>query len=303
MERLFFLLGKGGVGKTTSAASLALYLSGRGKSVFWASIDPAHNLWDVLGMEGRKGVVKVEENLWAQEVDLEEHLHRFLKETSRRMKELYRHLQIVNLEGMLDVIRYSPGMEESAVLYALREILDNNREKDYIVIDTPPTGLTLRIFSLPFSVLMWIGQLRKWRKKILDRRGIVASILGREALGREVAISEEEDGIYRELERQEAQARFMAELFRNGGVVRNVLVLNQDRLSLMESKRIKAFLDKMGMPLSMVLLNKVGRVDEAETRILEAFPSVPLKRLPHLGSSPGVEDLRSLGGLWAQEVL
>ena len=51
MRRVFFFLGKGGVGKTTSAASLALNLSRRGHTVFWASIDPAHNLWDVLGME------------------------------------------------------------------------------------------------------------------------------------------------------------------------------------------------------------------------------------------------------------
>jgi len=303
MKQIFFLLGKGGVGKTTSAASLALSLSSRGFSVFWASIDPAHNLWDVLGKEERRGVVKVEENLWALEVDLEEHLHRFLKGTTRKMKELYRHLQIVNLEGMLDVIRYSPGMEETAVLYALRDVFDSNQDKDYIVIDTPPTGLTLKILSLPFSVLMWIDQLRSWRKKILDRRGIVASILGREALGGEVAIDEREDSIYRELDRQEAQARFMAELFRNRGVVRNILVLNQDRMSLMESKRIKDFLDKMKMPLSMVLLNRVGLVDEDEARILEAFPSVPLKQLPNLGTSPDVEALRSLGDLWVQEVL
>ncbi len=302
MERVFFLLGKGGVGKTTSAAGLALTLADKGKTVFWASIDPAHNLWDALGMEPASGVRHIAEHLWAQEVDLDRYLQRILKETTQRMKSFYRHLQIVNLEGILDVIRYSPGMEESAVLYALRDILERHSDKDYIVVDTPPTGLTLKILSLPFSILLWIEQLRKWRRRILDRRGIVASVMGRDALGKDVAVKVQEDSIYRELDRQESQARYMADLLRNGEIVRNILVLNQDRLSLMESKRIKAFLDRLGLPLNMILLNRVGLVDEVEADILEAFPSIPLKRLPNIGPSPDLKGLRSLGSLWAEEV-
>ncbi len=302
MRRVFFFLGKGGVGKTTSAASLALTLAEGGRSVFWVSIDPAHNLWDVLGMESTSETRQVVEHLWAQEVDLEVYLHRFLKETTQKMKDLYRHLQIVNLEGMLDVIRYSPGMEESAILYALREILEAQEDKEYIVIDTPPTGLTLKIFSLPFSTLIWIDQLRKWRRKIIDRRSIVASIKGKGALGEGITGDLKEDRIYRELEIQEEQARFLVQLLRNGDLVRNVLVLNQDRLSLMESKRIKAFLGKMDIPLHLVLLNKFGLVDEEEEAILREFPFLPLRRLPYLGSYLDRDDLLSLGKSWVEEV-
>jgi len=302
MRRVFFFLGKGGVGKTTLAASLALTLAKKERSVFWVSIDPAHNLWDVLGMESAPGPKQVVEHLWAQEVDLEAYLQRFLRETTQRMKDLYRHLQIVNLEGMLDVIRYSPGMEESAILYALTEVLEAQKEKEYIVIDTPPTGLTLRIFSLPFSTLLWIGQLKKWRRKILDERSIVASIKGRGSLGEGVAEDLEEDRIYRELVLQEEQARLMVQLLR-GDLVRNILVLNQDRLSLMESKRIKAFLEKMGIPLHLVLLNKFGLGDEEEGAIRREFCSFPLRRTPYLGSSPNRDDLLSLGEGWVEEVI
>lgn len=303
MRRVFFLLGKGGVGKTTSAASLALTLAEKGKSVFWVSIDPAHNLWDVLGVEPVTGAKQVTEHLWAQEADLEGYLDRFLKETTRKMKDLYRHLQIANLEGMLDVIRYSPGMEESAILYALRDILEAQKEKEYIVVDTPPTGLTLRIFSLPFSTLLWIEQLKKWRRKILDRRSIVAYIKGIDALGEGVAVDLKEDKVYRELNIQEEQARFLVQLLRNRDLVRNILVLNQDRLSLMEGKRIKAFLEKMEIPLHLVLLNKFGLVDEEEGTIRREFGSIPLRRSPYLGPSPGRDDLLSLGRSWVEEVI
>lgn len=307
MKRLYFFLGKGGVGKTTSAASLALTLARKGFSVFWASIDPAHNLWDVLGMEEGPGARRVEGDLWAQEVDLEVYLRRFLAETSRKMKDLYRHLTILNLEGMLDVLRYSPGMEESAVLFALRDILEAHRDKDFLVIDTPPTGLTLKIFSLPFSILMWIDQLKKWREKILERRSMVVAIKGKEALGEGVAIGREEDRVYQELERQEEQARYMADFLRDGSRVANVLVMNQDRLSFTESCRIRSFLEKVSIPLHLILLNKFGLVEGGETideaRVAEAFSPLPVRTLPFVRGGLGREDLVSLGRDWVEELV
>ncbi len=307
MRRVSFFLGKGGVGKTTSAASLALSLASKGYSVFWASIDPAHNLWDVLGMEGGHGVRQVEENLWAQEVDLEGYIKGFLEETVKRMKNLYRHLQILNLEGVLDVLRYSPGMEESAVLFALRDILKAHGDKDYLVVDTPPTGLTLKIFSLPFSTLLWIDQLKKWREKILDRRAIVKGIKGEGALGPGVATEKGEDRIYRELERQEEASREMAELLRDGERVANILVMNQDRLSLTESKRIKAFLEKIKVPLRLILLNKFGLVEGGEIvdedRVVEAFSPLPVRTLPFVRGDLEKEDLVSLGKGWVEGLM
>ncbi len=307
MRRVFFLLGKGGVGKTTSAASLALNLSRKGFSVFWASIDPAHNLWDVLGMEEEGGVKRVEGRLWAQEVDLEAYIRRFLGETTQRMKELYRHLQILNLEGMLDVLRYSPGMEESALLFALKEILEVHGDKDYLVIDTPPTGLTLKIFSLPFSILLWIDQLKKWRERILDRRAVVRSIKGEKALGEGVACEKGEDSIYRELERQEREAGVMAELLRDGDRVANILVMNQDRLSFMESQRIKVFLERMEIPIHLILLNKFGlvrgREGVEEGRVRETFSPVPVRVLPFVEGALGKEELLLLGRDWVEELV
>ncbi len=278
MKNIIFFLGKGGVGKTTSSVSLAYYLADKNKSVYLASVDPAHNICDIISDKPFRGCRNVFKKLYAEEIDIETYLKEFTHETTKRMKETYKYLQIINLDKMLDVMKYSPGMEEYAIMYALREKIENNQDKDYIIIDTPPTGLMLKIFALPFTSKMWIEKLILWRRKIINARSSIANI-NPKAIDKELALEEEDDKVLKELGIQSKTINFMVNLLQDKNKTKTAIVLNQDLLSLNESKRIKEGLEFMQIPLNAVLLNKKGMLSETFD-VSKYFENKPIYEIP-----------------------
>ncbi len=290
MKSVIFFLGKGGVGKTTSSVSLAYYLAKKDKSVYLASVDPAHNICDIVADKPFKGAKNIFGRLYAEEIDVEQYLKDFVHKTTRQMKETYRYLQIINLDRMLDVMKYSPGMEEYAIMYALEDKIKNNSDKDYIIIDTPPTGLMLKIFALPFTSKMWIEKLVEWRKKIIDLRGAISNI-NKEAIDKELAIKEEDDKVLKELGIQLETIDFMVNLFQDTDKTKTVIVLNQDMLSVNESKKIIEALKFMKIPLNMILLNKKGMIEDS-VDIKNNFKDTTVRDVPFFKSGlPSTEDM------------
>ena len=73
--RFILYLGKGGVGKTTTAAATALRSAELGYKTLVASTDIAHSLADSLNVELGSQPKEVAENLWAQEISAVADLH------------------------------------------------------------------------------------------------------------------------------------------------------------------------------------------------------------------------------------
>jgi arsenite-transporting ATPase len=132
----------------------------------------------------------------------------------------------------------------------------------------------LKIFALPFTSKMWIEKLILWRKKIISARGAIANI-NPDAIDKELAIKEEDDKVLKELGLQSETVDFMVNLLQNGTKTKTVIVLNEDSLSLNESKRIKEGLNFMKIPLNMVLINKFGMIGQS-SNINEVFNNIPL---------------------------
>ena len=177
MKANAFFLGKGGVGKTTTSAAFALALARSGKKVLIASLDPAHNLGDVLATKLKDTPTGVEENLDALEVDLNAWVQIYLKESRDELSRTYSYNMALNLNSFFDIMKYSPGTEEYAVLWAIEHIRCNlSGNYDLVVFDTPPTALSLRFLAMPAISNMWVADLTQLRQRIQEKRSTITRI-------------------------------------------------------------------------------------------------------------------------------
>lgn len=89
-QRVILVGGKGGVGKTTTSATLALLAAERGRRVLVVSTDPAHSLADAFDRPIGDKITRVAPNLDGLEIDPDEEVVRHLEQVSRQLKRFTR---------------------------------------------------------------------------------------------------------------------------------------------------------------------------------------------------------------------
>jgi len=255
---VFMFLGKGGVGKTTMACSIAWSLA-EDDSVFVFSVDPAHNLFHFFQKPSSKEVELIKKGLYIEEIDIEQYVKKFLEEVSQNMKDTYKYLQILNLENMFDLLKFSPGLQEWAVLKAMSDRITHWSQKvSHIVIDAPPTGLALRLLSLPFTGELWIEKLLRLRKKILSRREEIIRIKGHQE-GPAFYSSEDKDPVTVVLKEEYQQLKALRSLLLDSNTMKPCLVLNYDELSIQEGLNILDALGIFKIKPALIIVNKVQK--------------------------------------------
>ena len=286
--KILFYTGKGGVGKSTMAASAAWQLSKRSR-VLIVSLDPAHNLGDIFcvrlnGREKRMG-----ENLLLREVDLHRLSRDYLEREIGVLTRTYSYLQTLNLDRYFSVLKYSPGIEEYALLTSIEEtIRQDGADFDTIIFDTPPTGLTLRFLALPQITITWIDRLAQIRRQILDKRHTIRKIRGpatEEEKQREekLAYDEKDDAVLQRLTALKANYESLTGILQ-GPDCGVVLVFNPDMLSLRESERLVEGLRDINLPLRLLIQNKVTAenhavADQVAAELRKMVREVPLIRV------------------------
>ncbi|MBP1912908.1 ArsA family ATPase [Thermococcus stetteri] len=319
--RVVFVIGKGGVGKTTTSASIATALAKRGYKTLIVSLDPAHNLGDVFMVKLSDKPKELRENLYASELDMEKLIKSYLKHLEENLKNMYRYLTVINLEKYFEVLSFSPGIEEYATLEAIRNILLEGDKWDVIVFDTPPTGLTLRVMALPRISLIWAEKLMELRRKILERRRAIAKIHGEQRfkIGEEEIVlptEEEEDPVMKELKKYREEVKFVEDVITDPNKTSVVAVMNPEMLPLYETKRAYESLKKFRVPFNLIVLNKVIEVSreipeiqvkiEAQKKVLaeieKTFSGVEIVKVPMFPEEPrGLEWLEKLGGMVVED--
>lgn len=131
---LIMVMGKGGVGKTTIAAAIALGLVGRGHKVHLSTTDPAAHL--ALTLEGEAPGLTVDR------IDPVVETARYI---AKIMKDRGRHLDDEGKALLLEDLR-SPCTEEVAVFHAFAHVVAEARDA-FVVLDTAPTGHSLLLMD------------------------------------------------------------------------------------------------------------------------------------------------------------
>ena len=153
--QLLLFGGKGGVGKTTASAATALELALRHpeRSLLLVSTDPAHSLQDSFSG------AKPPSNLRVLELDAQAYLHAFQEKNRQRLREIASRGTFLDEEDINRFMALSlPGMDE---LMAFLEISRWVKEGAYdgIIMDTAPTGHTLRLMEMPYLIRKWLEAL------------------------------------------------------------------------------------------------------------------------------------------------
>lgn len=132
-KKVIFTMGKGGVGKTTVAATIALALAKKGVKVRLTSTDPANHIDHVF--KGAK-------NITLSKIDEKQELIKYKSEVLAKARETMSESDIAYVKEDLE----SPCTQEIAVFRAFAEIVDK-AENEVVVIDTAPTGHTLLLLD------------------------------------------------------------------------------------------------------------------------------------------------------------
>lgn len=281
--KILFFTGKGGVGKSTMSAASAWQLSKKYR-VLIVSLDPAHNLGDVFGVVLNHKKQRFTDSLYLKEVNLQKRCREYLQREISVFTNTYRYLQTINLDNYFSVLKYSPGIEEYALLTSIEETVRSERDFDYIVFDTPPTGLTLRFFALPWVTMTWIDRLIQIRRDILEKRHTIYRIRGildsKETI---LNYDENDDDILKRLKTLKGNYQALSTVLqgKDCGVV---LVYNPDTLSLKESKRLINGLYELKLPLRLLINNKIQKkhkvmADRVDSVMQSFAPTIPIQRV------------------------
>lgn len=244
--RIILYTGKGGVGKTTIAAATALKCAEMGLKTLVISTDPAHSLGDSFDLKLGPEPVKIRENLYGQEIDVYYSIEKHWGTLKEYLRSLFR------WQGVDDVLSEElailPGMEEGAAFLWVH-LYVKRHEFDVIIIDSAPTGETLRLLSLP-DIGKW------WMEKIFPLQKRVARVFG-PAIKRVTAAPIPSSETYEAAEDLYSKLEEIHKLLSDSEASSIRVVVNPEKMVIKESQRSYTYLSLYGYPVDLVVINRV----------------------------------------------
>jgi arsenite-transporting ATPase len=293
--RIILYTGKGGVGKTTLSAATAAYLSSLGKKVLVVSVDPAHSLSDVLEVEVGPEPKAIAENLFAQEIDVYFSVEKYWGKLQEYLRSLLKWQGVE--EVLAEEMSILPGMEEVSAFLWINSHVEEGKY-DVIIVDSAPTGETLRFLSLPDAASWWITKVLPLQRKLMKFIRPVAKV------ATDMPLPEEET--YDALEDLFRQVYNLYYLLQNPKVSSVRIVMNPEKMVLRETEKAYTYLHLFGFPVDAILVNRVAEKENflatIQQKYLEEiyqnFYPTPIFEVPYLKEEVlGLEKLKELGRL------
>lgn len=299
-RRFTFVGGKGGVGKTTTAAALSIALARTGRKTLVVSTDPAHSLGDALAKDLTGDPVEI--NLTGLNLGSGTgSLHAMEIDPSVALQDLQENLNVQKLKAMLEsqeagigagLLTFAskagfdldnlakllettpPGVDEAVALAKLMQLLHSDNEFgnfERVVIDTAPTGHTLRFLSFPQFLHQLIHTILTLHETLSSGFSPFAKVLGNvfgDDIGNQLRITRSK------LEQMMSSMSNLSTVFTDRTSTDFVVVTIPTHLAVSESKRLVAALEKANMPVQFAIANQCPALTLPGARDSEAFANV-----------------------------
>jgi arsenite/tail-anchored protein-transporting ATPase len=279
--RIILYTGKGGVGKPSVAAATARRCAAAGMRTVVLSTDPAHSLSDSLCAPLGPEPTRVEERLYGQEVQAQREMEVHWRAVQRWLG------QVIADRGVMDVVAEEltvpPGMDE---LFSLLQIKHHHVAGDFdaIIVDCAPTGETLRLLSFPEIAQWWLEKIFPWERRLVT----AARPWARTLLDLDLPSEEAFADVHRLVRNLIA----MNEILRDRATATMRLVMNPDRMVIVEAQRTFTYLNLYGYLTDAVVVNRIfpdalddgyfgawrERQQEQLRLVSEGFAPVPVLR-------------------------
>ncbi|XP_027111523.1 ATPase GET3B-like [Coffea arabica] len=300
-QRKYYMLGgKGGVGKTSCAASLAVKFANNGHPTLVVSTDPAHSLSDSFAQDLTGGTLIPVEGpyspLFALEINPEKAREEFRsagqKSGGTGIKDFMDGMGLGVLADQLGELKLGelldtppPGLDEAIAISKVMQFLESQEYNMFtrIVFDTAPTGHTLRLLSLPDFLDASIGKILKLRQKIASATSAIKSVFGQEDSHREDAADK--------LERLRERMIKVRELFRDTSSTEFVIVTIPTVMAISESSRLCASLKKESVPVKRLIVNQVIPPSASDCKFCAMKRKDQMRSLNMIQSDPELSSL------------
>ena len=294
MTRVLLYTGKGGVGKTTSAAGTATLAALRGLRTLVLSTDAAHSLSDAFDSEVGPEPTEIDDLLFVQQIDAQRKFERSWGDIQSYLRSVLHMVGVDPIEA--EELTVLPGAEEVLALLEVRDHVRSGRW-DVIVVDCAPTAETLRLLALPEALNWYMDRIFNAERKVMRTF--------RPFLSRTSGIPIPDDTVFDALRRLQSDLSDIRTLL--AGPDASVrLVLTPEAVVVAEARRSLTRLSLYGYRVDGVVANRVFPAAGADSwrrqwvaaqrgileEVADSFRPLPIWESPYRVCEPvGVEEL------------
>ncbi|KAG2485745.1 hypothetical protein HYH03_015554 [Edaphochlamys debaryana] len=308
-RKYIMVSGKGGVGKTSLSASLAVRLAEAGHTTLVVSTDPAHSLGDSLAQDVSGGgpvlLQGTDLPLWGLEIDPEQAKREFLEGTGgangadagpSAAEQVGDFMNRVGFGFVVDQLKElklgellntpPPGLDEAVAIAKVVQFVQSAEYARFsrIVFDTAPTGHTLRLLTLPDFVDASLAKVIRLRRKLNSATSVVRGLFG---------AGENQDELIEKLELLQQRVRMVKHLFRDASQTEFIIATIPTFLGVNESARLLRALRSEHIPCKRIIVNQLVGPGQGEA-YLRLKMKDQIAALEMVAADPALKQLRKV---------